>query len=176
MAVAPDGRRARSGLRQWRSAVPLALVVTALVSVAMACGGDDAGSSGPDTLHMQYVARTMGCGTPEAIEDPNAPGRCIMLGDSLFGPSDFTNPVVKHDAVFGQGVQVTLTSRARAIFVRDFDSIASNAEADAGVRLTFVFDGQPLRWTLLPGPDANLFIVAPDTELAERIVRSIDHQ
>jgi hypothetical protein len=150
-------------------------VLIALVSTALACG-DDAGSSAPNTLHMQYVARMVRCGTPEAVEDPDVPGHCIVLGNSLFDPSDFTNPVVKHDAALGSGVGVTLTSNARNVFVRVFETIAPNSLTAPGGRVTFVFDGRPLRWALLPGPDANLFVATPTESFAERIAASLRDQ
>jgi len=177
MAVALDRRRARSAVRRRGSAaVPLALVLIALVSTALACGGDDAGSSAPNTLHMRYVAKMVRCRTPEAVEDPDVPGQCIVLGDSLFGPSDFTKPVVKDDAALGSGVGVTLTSNARNVFLRNFETIAPNSLTAPGGRLMFVFDGRPLRWTLLPGPDANLLVVTGDKGLAGRIVASLHGQ
>jgi hypothetical protein len=151
----------------------LAVAVIALIGTTIACGTGGAGSSAPNTLHLQYVVRSVGCGAPQAVEDPDAPGHCVVLGNSLFGPSDFTTPVVKHDAVRGVGVGITLTSSARAVFVRDFDTIARSAPDDADARLTFVFDGQALEWTLLPGPDANLLVVTPNATVANRIVASL---
>lgn len=149
------------------------MVVGAIVITAVACSEGDAGSSARDALHMQYVVKTADCGVSDAVEDPDAPGHCIILGDALFDPSDFTNPVVKHDAALGTGVGITLTSRARDIFARNLETIAPNAQTDTGARLTFAFDGTPLRWTLLPGPDANLFVVTPTNTIAERIAASL---
>jgi hypothetical protein len=122
---------------------------------------------------MQYIARTVGCGAPQALKDPYVPGQCIILGDLLFGPKDFVNPVVKHDSERGSGVGVTLTSRALAVFQHEIETLAPNAPPAPGTRLTFVFNRRPLRWTLLPGPDANLFVVTPNDRLAQRIVASL---
>jgi hypothetical protein len=149
------------------------VVLLVLVGTALACSGDDAGSSAHDALSMRYVARRVECGADQAVDDPQAPGQCITLGDSLFGPSDFTNPIVKHHAALGSGVEVTLTSGARDVLVHDLENIAPNAQTDPDARLTFVFDGRALPWTLLPGPDADLLVVTPSTKLAERIVASL---
>ena len=96
-----------------------------------------------------------------------------MLGGLQFGPEDFLNPVVQHDPERGSGVRVTLTSRARAVFQHEIESLAPNAPPGPGTRLAFVFEGRPLQWTLLPGPDAHLLVVTPNDRLAQRIVASL---
>jgi hypothetical protein len=144
-----------------------------LVIAAAACSGNHSGASAPDTLSLRYVAKSVECGTPQAVDDPDTPGRCIVLGESLFGPHDLTKPVVRIDGANGPGVAVTLADSAREYLAHHPEMLAPNTADVPGPRLTFVFDGQPLPWMLLPGPAANFFVATPSTNLAQRIVASL---
>jgi hypothetical protein len=154
-----------------------AVLVLALVSSASACGDGGSGSSAPSGLYLQRIVRSVRCGAPQAlVDDPFKPGRCVALGDVQLGPKDFVHPVVEQDPARGSGVGLTLTKAAAALFRREIASLVPGAPSAPGSGLTFVFDGRPLRWTLLPGPDTRVFVVTPDDTVAQRIVASLQSQ
>ena len=91
----------------------LLIVLIGATLLGCSAGAKDGSSDG---LEFHAVASSAPCDTPHAVRDPARPGSCILLGDLVFGPADFTHAIVINEPPNVLGVGLTLDSHSADTF------------------------------------------------------------